>query len=137
VCLPQRTDKEWNEKQLIPKFWIKKTTSLVTSVEEMKISDPSIKNKPWWKWGYGYLWRVWASAQNIRPELKGAYSATGSWGQYITVIPSVDMVIAAKTKSEYRRSTNYESYMNLLDILLDAILVMGKIILDGQVHLKK
>jgi CubicO group peptidase (beta-lactamase class C family) len=111
---------EWNGKQLIPKSWVKKTTSLFTSVEEMKISDASINNKPWFKWGYGYLWRVWDSTQNIRSELKGAYSATGSWGQYITVIPSVDLVIATKTKSEYRRSTNYEAYMNLLDILLDA-----------------
>ncbi len=111
---------EWNCKQIIPKSWVKKTTSLVTSVEEMKISDSSIKNKPWFKWGYGYLWRVWDSTQNIRPELKGAFSATGSWGQYITVIPSVDLVIAAKTKSEYRRSTDYATYMNLIDILLNA-----------------
>lgn len=111
---------EWNGKQIIPKSWVKKTTSLVTSVEEMKISDSSIINKPWFKWGYGYLWRVWDSTQNIRPELKGAFSATGSWGQYITVIPSVDLVIAAKTKNDYRRSTNYEAYMNLLNILLDA-----------------
>jgi CubicO group peptidase (beta-lactamase class C family) len=111
---------EWNGKQLIPISWIKKSTSLVTSVDEIKISDPSIKNKPWWKWGYGYLWRVWDDNANIRPELRGAFSATGAWGQYITIIPSLDIVIAAKTRSEYRRSTNYETYMNLLDILIDA-----------------
>ena len=111
---------EWNGKQLIPKWWVKKTTSLVTSVEEMKISDSGIKNKPWFRWGYGYFWRVWDISQNIRPELKGAFSATGSWGQFITVIPSVELVIAAKTKNDYRRSTSYDSYMNLLDILLDA-----------------
>jgi CubicO group peptidase (beta-lactamase class C family) len=111
---------EWEGKQLIPKSWIEKTTSLVTSVEEMKLSDPGIQNRPWWKWGYGYLWRVWDENQNIRPELKGAYSATGSWGQYITVIPSMDLVIAVKTKSEYRRSTNYETFMKMLDILIDA-----------------
>ncbi len=111
---------EWNGNQIIPKSWVKKTTSLVTSVDEMNISDPSIKNKPWFKWGYGYSWRVWDNTQNIRPEFKGAYIATGSWGQYITIIPSVDLVIVAKTKSEYRRSTNHETYMNLLDILLDA-----------------
>ncbi len=111
---------EWNGKQIIPKTWVKKTTTVVTSVEEMRISDPSINNKPWWKWGYGYLWRVWDNAQNIRPELNGAYTATGSWGQYITVIPAIDIVIAAKTKSEYRRSTSYETYLNLIDMLIDS-----------------
>jgi CubicO group peptidase (beta-lactamase class C family) len=111
---------DWNGKQLIPRSWVKKSTTLVTSVEEMKLSDPTINNKPWWKWGYGYLWRVWDSAQNIRPELKSAYTATGSWGQYITIIPAIDIVIAAKTKSEYRRSTSYETYLNLIDLLIDA-----------------
>jgi CubicO group peptidase (beta-lactamase class C family) len=111
---------QWNGKQIIPKWWVSKTTSLVTSVEEMKISDPDIKNKPWFKWGYGYLWRVWDGGQNIRPELKGAFSATGSWGQYITVVPEMDIVIAAKTKSEYRRSTSYETYLILIDMLIDA-----------------
>lgn len=111
---------KWNGKQIIPKTWVEKTTSVVTSVEELKISDQSLNDKPWWKWGYGYLWRVWDSAQNIRPELNKAYTATGSWGQYITVIPSIDIVIAAKTKSEYRRSTSNETYLNLIDILIDA-----------------
>lgn len=91
---------EWKGKQIIPESWIEKSTSLVTSVEEMKLSDPGIQNKPWWKWGYGYMWRVWDVNQKIRPELNGAYSATGSWGQYITVVPSADLVIAVKTKSE-------------------------------------
>ena len=109
---------EWNGKQLIPKSWIEKITSLVTSVKEMRINDPGLKNKPWWKWGYGYLWRVWDKNENIKPELEGAYTATGSWGQYITVIPSLDIVIAVKTKNAYQRSTNYESYLNMIDLLI-------------------
>jgi CubicO group peptidase (beta-lactamase class C family) len=109
---------EWNGKQLIPKSWIEKITSLVTSVKEMRINDPGLKNKPWWKWGYGYLWRVWDKNENIKPELEGAYTATGSWGQYITVIPSLDIVIAVKTKNAYQRSTNYETYLNMIDLLI-------------------
>jgi len=111
---------EWNGKQLIPKSWIEKITSLVTSVEEMRIIDPELKNKPWWKWGYGYLWRVWDKNENINPELEGAYTATGSWGQYITIIPSLDIVISVKTKNAYQRSTNYENYLNMIDLLLAA-----------------
>ena len=111
---------EWSGKQLIPKSWIEKITSMVTPVEEMRENDPGLKNKPWWKWGYGYLWRVWDENENIKPELEGAYTATGSWGQYITIIPSLDIVIAVKTKNAYQRSTNYESYFNMIDLLLSA-----------------
>lgn len=111
---------KWNGKQIIPETWVDKSTELVTSVEELKISDPGIQNRSWWKWGYGYMWRIWDSSQEIRPELIDAYSATGSYGQYITIIPSTDLVLAVKTKSEYRRDTNYETYMHLINILLDA-----------------
>lgn len=110
----------WDGKQLIPKSWIEKITSMVTPVEEMRENDPGLKNKSWWKWGYGYLWRIWDKNEKIKPELEGAYTATGSWGQYITVIPSLDIVIAVKTKNAYQRSTNYESYLNMIDLLLSA-----------------
>lgn len=110
----------WDGKQIIPKSWIEKITNMVTPVEEMRENDPGLKNKPWWKWGYGYLWRVWDKNENIKPELEGAYTATGSWGQYITIIPSLDIVIAVKTKNAYQRSTNYESYLNMIDLLLSA-----------------
>jgi CubicO group peptidase (beta-lactamase class C family) len=110
----------WDGKQLIPQEWIEKTTSLVTSVGEMKQSDPVIRSRPWWKWGYGYMWRVWDPNENIRQELKGAYTATGSWGDYITVIPSIDLVLAMTTKSAYRRSTTNETYLKMIDLLLDA-----------------
>ena len=111
---------EWNGEQLVPKEWIRKTTSLITPVKEVKISEPRVANWDWWKWGYGYMWRVWDPNEEIRDELKGAYSATGAWGQYITIIPSLNLVVAAKTKSEYRRGTNKETYLTLIDKLVDS-----------------
>ncbi|HLP18135.1 MAG TPA: serine hydrolase [Bacteroidota bacterium] len=111
---------KWNGRQLIPKWWTEKITGLVTPVAEMRRNDPDLKNKAWWKWGYGYLWRVWDTHENIAPELEGAYTATGSWGQYITVIPSLDVVIAVKTKNAYQRSTHYEPYLKMIDLLLSA-----------------
>ena len=111
---------EWNGEQLVSEDWISKSTSLVTPVKDVKISEPRIAKWDWWKWGYGYMWRVWDKNENIRKELEGAYSATGAWGQYITIIPSLNIVVAAKTKSEYRRGTNKETYLKLIDKLLDS-----------------
>lgn len=110
----------WGNKQIIPSDWIMKTTQVITSVSEMKLSGTKLEKKPWSEWGYGYMWRVWDQNENIRTELKGAYTATGSWGQFITIISSIDLVIVLKTKSEYRRVTSKETYSEILDKILDS-----------------
>ena len=46
--------------------------------------------------------------------LEGAYTAAGAWGQYITVIPKLDLVIAHKTKSVYKRRTPIPAYDQFL-----------------------
>lgn len=109
----------WNEEQVIPETWVKQLTSITTSFEDMQNVDPRVKGWPWWKWGYGLMWRLWDSPAQ-RPELNGAFTATGNMGQYITVIPSLDLVIALKTKSDYGRSTEYEAYMSFIDKVIDA-----------------
>lgn len=47
-------------------------------------------------WGYVYMWWVWDDHRREGP-LAGAYSARGAVGQYITVLPALDTVIAHKT----------------------------------------
>jgi tetratricopeptide (TPR) repeat protein len=50
------------------------------------------------------MWWLW---ENVRhPNLEGAYSALGAWGQGITVYPEMNVVLAYKTNSIYRRSNN-------------------------------
>jgi len=85
----------WNGQQLIPRDWTKKITSLVTPIYEI--------NPPSWReygkgslWGYGYMWWVWDDHHRQGP-FTGAYSARGAFGQYITVFPALDMVVAHKT----------------------------------------
>lgn len=39
---------------------------------------------------YGYLWWVWDSANN-KGVYEGAYTAQGNFGQYITVLPALDL----------------------------------------------
>jgi len=85
----------WNGQQLIPKEWTKRITSLVTPIYEI--------NPPSWReyakgsvWGYGYMWWVWDDHHRQGP-FEGAYSARGAFGQFITVLPALDLVIAHKT----------------------------------------
>lgn len=110
---------KWKGEQIIPKSWINKITSITTSYKDMYQVDPRLKDWPWWKWGQGIMWRIWDSP-NISEEFIGAYTATGNQGQYITIIPSMDIVIALKTKGVYGRRTNKESYEKFLYELFKA-----------------
>jgi len=103
----------WKGKQIIPKDWVKLTTSVITPIDEM--------NTSWCREGnyaYGYLWWIWKKYHN--PHLDGAYLATGAYGQYILVIPKLNMVIAHKTKSDYKRSTDTGSFEKLVYKILDS-----------------
>jgi len=110
---------KWKNEQVIPESWIKKSTSKWTSYNEMYKVDPRLKDWPWWKWSQGLMWRIWDSP-DISPEFKGAYTATGNAGQYITIIPSMDLVVALKTKAVYGRRTDKESYELFLNKLFEA-----------------
>ena len=104
----------WKGDQIIPREWAEKIVSVVTPVEEM---NPSYhRNGPF---GYGYMWWVW-DGDAATGAFEGAYTARGAYGQYITVLPALDMVVAHKTKSEYRRSTNWGYYEKVLKMLIEA-----------------
>lgn len=110
---------KWKKEQIIPNNWVHQMTSTTTSLAEMKTVDPRIKDWPWYKWGYGLMWRIWDSPVQ-KAELNKAYTATGNMGQYITVIPSLDLVIALKTKPDYGRRTEYDVYEKLLNKVIEA-----------------
>jgi CubicO group peptidase (beta-lactamase class C family) len=69
--------------------------------------------------GYGYMWWVWDGPRAEGP-FEGAYTARGAWGQWITVLPALDMVVAHKTNSVYSRTTSWESWERMLELLLEA-----------------
>ena len=87
---------EWNGQQLIAKEWINKSTSTVTPFETMVErygpADPNGLHM-----SYGYMWWLFDNYQG-KEEYQGAYSAIGYGGQYITIFPKLEMVIAHKTK---------------------------------------
>ncbi|HEY6393119.1 MAG TPA: serine hydrolase, partial [Bryobacteraceae bacterium] len=107
----------WNGRQVIPRDWAKQIVSLVTPVYDM--------NPPSWKeyaqgslWGYGYMWWVWDGQRREGP-FAGAYTARGAIGQYITVFPALDVVVAHKTVP----STRGERVRNVSGMEYQAILM--------------
>ncbi len=105
---------KWKERQIIPANWIKTSTSIVTPNEE------GVQNKTaYYNFAYGYLWWIWDKPFNTG-YYEGAYTASGAYGQYITIIPKLDLVIAHKTKAEYGRQTSMDIYLRIIDKLLSA-----------------
>ena len=95
----------WDGKRLLPEHWTKYLTTLVTPANDLfptafrvqMINGPS-------RWGFGVTWWVW-DQPHYPGDLDagpfyGAYSAFGSGGQYLTVLPALDMVISHKVEIE-------------------------------------
>jgi CubicO group peptidase (beta-lactamase class C family) len=104
----------WSGKQVIPKDWAQKIVSLVTPLEEM---NPERIRKG--SFGYGYMWWVW-DGPDARGAFRGAYTGRGARGQYITVLPALDMVVAHKTAVPPRKNTSWNEYQEILDRLVKA-----------------
>lgn len=78
------------------------------------------------RWGYGILWWVWDAPKYpgdiMTGPYQGAFSAMGSGGQYITVFPLNDIVVAHKVNidQDESRSVSGPTYMTILEMILDA-----------------
>jgi len=105
---------EWNGQQIIDREWAERIVSLVTPLEEM---NPLPYRDGYF--GYGYMWWLY-QGDKLPDGFKGAYSARGAYGQYITVFPELDMVVSHKTKAEYGRQTSGSDYQKLLEMIVAA-----------------
>lgn len=105
----------WGEDNpIISKSWHDRIISEASTWEEVNTSN----NKEG-RYSYGYMWWLFDDKCKLNsPLLHGAYTAWGAMGQYITVIPALDMVIAFKTDRIYGRKTRPEQYLEFLDVLL-------------------
>jgi CubicO group peptidase (beta-lactamase class C family) len=98
-------DGVWNGKRLLPDHWVWALTELYTHASE--IFPVSLRNAQTVgpsRWGYGRMW--WAWDQPRLPgglslgDFYGAFQAWGTGGQFITVLPAHDLVIAHKVEIE-------------------------------------
>lgn len=104
----------WRGQQVVPPDWVAKSTRLVTPVAEMNPEPLRHEHM-----GYGYLWWVW-DHRDTTGVFDGAYSARGAYGQYITVIPKLDMVVAHKVAIPPERLVAMPAYDQFLDAIIAA-----------------
>ncbi len=104
----------WNWEEVISPEWARRIVGVITPLEEM---NPPRRRDGYF--GYGYMWWVWDGPRAVGP-FAGAYTARGAWGQWITVFPALDLVVAHKTNSVYRRTTTWESWQRMLELLFEA-----------------
>jgi CubicO group peptidase (beta-lactamase class C family) len=103
----------WNGQQLVPRDWVKRITTPVTRLNEM---NPARMREG--RFGYAYLWWVFDGPRAIGPY-EGAYSGIGAGGQYITVLPKLDMVVAHKTiLRPQAKSMSHDQFWAVLDELV-------------------
>ena len=104
----------WGERQLIPREWMREMTGVITPVHEMN-PEPRRQGPH----GYGYMWWVWDGAAATGPW-EGAYTGVGAVGQYITVLPALDMVVAHKTVPGQGRSVAHPEFWELMERVVAA-----------------
>jgi len=81
-------------RQLVPRDWVALTTKPATRVTEMHPNYHRVG-----PFGYGYIWWVWDGAAATGP-FRGAYTVQGAIGQFITVLPAVNLLIAQASTPE-------------------------------------
>ena len=106
---------KWQDRQVIPVEWVRHSTEVVIPIAEMH--PETMQSGPF---GFGYMWWVWDGPFASGPS-RGAYTASGAHGQWITVLPALDLVVAHKAfwspAGGPRHSVDRPDYFRLLDLL--------------------
>lgn len=105
---------KWKDKQVISEKWAEK---IVTPYSDFNEVNPSGSGQ----FCYGYMW--WIFDQHYyenNAAYEGAYMARGSGGQFILVMPKLDLVVAWKTNTSGGKSTSISNFWKAMSLLLDA-----------------
>ncbi len=116
----------WNGKQVVDQNWVNFMTTLVTPVNELFPHGlRQAAEQAQWRWGFGTMWWVWDSPRLpiglSANNFYGAYSAMGFGGQYITVLPGYDMVVAHKVEIQNTSrgmDVSNQDYYTVLQMLI-------------------
>ncbi len=88
----------WQDRQIASRDWVRRIASLVTSLNEM--NPPSYGSLGTGnRWGYGCMWWAW-DAPNSPGPFMGAFTGMGAGGQFITISPQLDIMIAHKPDTQ-------------------------------------
>jgi CubicO group peptidase (beta-lactamase class C family) len=89
----------WEGKQILPEEWVIESTRVEINVPDVPFFSTKLD--------YGFLWWIHSVGDY------DAFSAIGWGGQYITVVPAVDLVVVITTQ-EYSHS-NAPKYLSLIE----------------------
>jgi len=115
----------WNGKEIISADWVRYMTSLVTPFKDVHPSAFDNAGEPQ-RWGFGYTWWVWDEPVfpgNVYSGfLQGAYSAMGTGGTFITVLPAKDMVVVHQVDIDKNphASVSPSSYIAMLSMIANS-----------------
>ncbi len=116
----------WKGKDVLPRNWVEYLTTLYTPASDVwprplqRELGGTVS-----RWGYGAMWWVWDAPIGATSDnwtaFTGSYTAFGTDGQYITVIPGFDLVVAHKNANIDRvpnRSVGMLAYQTILQMLI-------------------
>ena len=101
----------WEDKQLVSPQWIETITGVVTPLNEI------VPDRRRDVLEYGYMW--WLFKVDDNPAFEGAYTSKGMYGQFMSVFPALNMVVAHKTNAGEKR-TAWKDYYELLTMIAAA-----------------
>ncbi|MEM7382184.1 MAG: serine hydrolase, partial [Bacteroidota bacterium] len=99
---------KWKGKQIIPEDWVDESFQ-----KHMRLQDVRDKNQ------YGYLW--WHDTYESQGKAIDTIEARGAGGQFIFIIPSLDVVVAI-TSGNFRNRKGNQPRDILKDFLLPAMM---------------
>jgi CubicO group peptidase (beta-lactamase class C family) len=100
---------QWRGRSVMSSRWVARISSIVTPADEVARTSPFIAGL-----GYGNLWWVFDPARWAGSPLEAAFTASGAFGQYITVVPRLDLVIAHKTVVPPPRNVPNDTYFGVI-----------------------
>lgn len=105
----------WNGEQVIPEWWVDHSLHLWTPAIERNPASARTSGI-----GYSYLW--WIREVPESSPYYGSYAAHGAGGQYVMVVPRLDLVLAHKTNSSGTSlSVSRTQFYAMADILVEAM----------------
>jgi CubicO group peptidase (beta-lactamase class C family) len=110
----------WRGNQVVPSEWVRESTMAYSDAGTYPGEGGGAAG------GYGYLW--WTSIDGKHfPNVTmpdGSYSARGSGGQYIIVVPAYDLIVVHMVDTDIEdREVSVPQFSKLLQLILDSKIV--------------
>jgi CubicO group peptidase (beta-lactamase class C family) len=116
---------QWNGKTIISCDWARYSTYRHTPFRDINPTGFRNYGEPE-RWGYGLLWWVWDQEYFVGETfigfMQGAYTAAGTGGTFITVLPALGMVVVHQVDidKDYKADVSPSSYMAMLSMLANS-----------------